>query len=33
MTAKEKRALEINACKVRMGVLEGVYAAKSVHPG
>ena len=33
MTAKEKRALEINACKVRMGVLEGVYAAKSGHPG
>ena len=33
MTAKEKRALEISACKVRMGVIEGTYAAKSGHPG
>ena len=33
MTANEKRALEINACKVRMGVIEGTYAAKSGHPG
>ena len=33
MTANEKRALQINACKVRMGVIEGTYAAKSGHPG
>lgn len=28
-----KRQLEINACKVRMGIIEGVYNAKSGHPG
>ena len=33
MTANEKRALEINACKVRIGIIEGTYAAKSGHPG
>ena len=33
MTANEKKALQINACKVRMGVIEGTYAAKSGHPG
>ena len=33
MTANEKKALKINACKVRMGIIEGTYAAKSGHPG
>ena len=33
MTANEKKALRINACKVRMGIIEGTYAAKSGHPG
>ena len=33
MTANEKRALQINACKVRIGIIEGTYAAKSGHPG
>lgn len=28
-----KKQLEINACKVRMGIIEGVYNAKSGHPG
>lgn len=28
-----KRQLEITACKVRMGIIEGVYSAKSGHPG
>ena len=28
-----KRELEITACKVRMGILEGVHSAKSGHPG
>ena len=26
-----KKQLEINACKVRMGIIEGVFNAKSVH--
>ena len=29
----EKKQLEIIACKVRKGVIEGVYNAKSGHPG
>ena len=33
MTAIEKKALRLNACKVRMGIIEGTYAAKSGHPG
>ena len=33
MTANEKKALRVNACKVRMGIIEGTYAAKSGHPG
>ena len=33
MTANEKKQLMVNACKVRMGVIEGVHAAKSGHPG
>ncbi len=28
-----KKQLQIKACKVRMGVIEGVYNAKSGHPG
>jgi transketolase len=33
MKESEKKALQIAACKVRMGVIEGVHAAKSGHPG
>lgn len=33
MTEKEKRQLRITACKVRRGVIEGTYRAKSGHPG
>ncbi len=33
MTQAEKKALTITACKVRMGVIEGTYHAKSGHPG
>lgn len=33
MDASIKKNLEITACKVRMGVIEGVYNAKSGHPG
>ncbi len=33
MDASIKKQLEITACKVRMGVIEGVYNAKSGHPG
>ena len=33
MTASEKKQLAINACKVRMGIIEGTHAAKSGHPG
>ncbi len=28
-----RRQLQITACKVRMGIIEGVYNAKSGHPG
>ena len=28
-----KKELQITACKVRMGIIEGVHAAKSGHPG
>lgn len=28
-----KKQLQITACKVRMGIIEGVYNAKSGHPG
>ena len=28
-----KKQLEITACKVRMGIIEGVFNAKSGHPG
>lgn len=33
MTEQERKALQIAAAKVRLGILEGVYAAKSGHPG
>ena len=33
MDATIRKQLEITACKVRMGVIEGVYNAKSGHPG
>ena len=33
MDAKLKKQLEITACKVRLGIIEGVYNAKSGHPG
>ena len=33
MTANEKKALMVTACKVRMGIIEGPHAAKAGHPG
>lgn len=33
MTANEKKQLMVMACNVRMGVIEGVHAAKAGHPG
>lgn len=33
MTPEEKRELQAMACRVRMGVIEGTYHAKSGHPG
>lgn len=33
MTPEEKRSLQAMACRVRMGVIEGTYNAKSGHPG
>ena len=33
MDAAIKKQLQIKACKVRIGVIEGVYNAKSGHPG
>lgn len=33
MDAASKKELEKIACKVRMGIIEGVHAAKSGHPG
>lgn len=33
MEKAEKKKLQILACKVRMGAIEGVYHAKSGHPG
>ena len=33
MDASLKKQLEITACKVRMGIIEGVFNAKSGHPG
>ena len=33
MDAATKKQLQIKACQVRMGVIEGVFNAKSGHPG
>ena len=33
MTSQEKIQLSINACKVRMGIVEATHAAKCGHPG
>ncbi|MBE6749863.1 MAG: transketolase [Ruminococcaceae bacterium] len=33
METAVKKELQILACKIRMGVIEGVHAAKSGHPG
>ncbi len=33
MTPTEKKQLQITACKVRLGIIEGIHAAKSGHPG
>ena len=33
MDATLKKQLEITATKVRLGIIEGVYNAKSGHPG
>ncbi|HCR43441.1 MAG TPA: transketolase [Ruminococcaceae bacterium] len=33
MTKEEKKELQVAACKIRKGVIEGVHAAKSGHPG
>ena len=33
MEAVAKKQLQVTACKVRMGIIEGVHAAKSGHPG
>ena len=33
MTINEKKALQIQACKVRMGVINAVHGAKAGHPG
>ena len=33
MTPTEKQQLQIQACKVRMGVIEAVHGAKAGHPG
>ena len=33
MTANQKKDLQKIACKIRMGIIEGVYNAKSGHPG
>ena len=33
MEKSRKKELQIIACKVRMGIIEGVFNAKSGHPG
>ena len=33
MNTAEKKELQITACKVRMGIVESVFQAKSGHPG
>jgi transketolase len=33
MNLQEKKSLEMLACKVRMGIIEGTHSAKAGHPG
>ena len=33
MTPTEKQQLQIQACKVRMGIINAVHGAKAGHPG
>ena len=33
MNSSEKKSFQISACKIRLGAVEGVYHAKSGHPG
>ena len=33
MTSSEKKQLQMEACKVRMGVIEATHGAKAGHPG
>ena len=33
MDSSMKKELEVTACKVRIGIIEGVHSAKSGHPG
>lgn len=33
MTPTEKKELQVTACKVRMGIIEGTFNARSGHPG
>lgn len=33
MDSEKKKLLQINACKIRKGIIEGTYNAKSGHPG
>ena len=33
MTFEEKKQLMLKACKVRIGIIEGVHSAKAGHPG
>ena len=33
MTSSEKKQLQMEACKVRMGVIESTHGAKAGHPG
>ena len=33
MEAKALKELQVTACKVRMGIIDGVHAAKAGHPG
>src|SRR5674476_780220 len=33
MDSTIKKQLKITACKIRMGIIEGVFNAKSGHPG
>ena len=33
MNAQERKDLAVTAAQVRLGILEGVYNAKSGHPG